>query len=82
MTIRRQIGSYEAKTKLPSLLEQVSKGESFTITRRGRPIAVLSPVNSNPLESLDEAVESIRTLRKKYQLKGLPIKKLISEGRK
>jgi len=80
--MKRQIGSYEAKTKLPALLEKVSKGDSFTITRRGRPIAVLSPVEQNPLESLDEAVESIRELRKKYQLKGISIKKLISEGRK
>ena len=33
------IGSYEAKTRLPELLRQVEKGEQFTITRRGVPIA-------------------------------------------
>ena len=33
------IGSYEAKTRLPQLLREVERGESFTITRRGVPIA-------------------------------------------
>ena len=33
------IGSYEAKTRLSELLRQVEKGEQFTITRRGVPIA-------------------------------------------
>ena len=80
--MKRQIGSYEAKTKLPALLEQVSKGDSFTITRRGRPIALLTPVNPGAMETLDEAIESIRELRKKYQLKGDSIKKLIAQGRK
>lgn len=79
---KREIGSYEAKTRLSALLEEVSKGSSFTITRRGQPIATLSPINHNPQESLDDAIESIKELRKKYRLKGVPIKKLISEGRK
>ena len=33
------IGSYEAKTRLPQLLREVERGERFTITRRGVPIA-------------------------------------------
>ena len=33
------IGSYEAMTRLPELLRQVERGEQFTITRRGVPIA-------------------------------------------
>ena len=38
----KSVGSYEAKTHLPSLLSRVEKGESITITKRGKPIAVLS----------------------------------------
>jgi len=38
-----QIGSYEAKTKLPELLRQVKTGKSFTITNRGEAIADLVP---------------------------------------
>jgi prevent-host-death family protein len=37
------VGSYEAKTHLPQLLERVGHGETFTITRHGKPIARLLP---------------------------------------
>ena len=40
----RTIGAFEAKTRLSELLEQVSRGRTFLITRRGRPIAELRPV--------------------------------------
>ena len=33
--MKTEIGSYEAKTKLPELLRQVKTGKSFTITNRG-----------------------------------------------
>lgn len=80
--MKKSIGSYEAKTKLPAILELVSQGESFTITKRGRAIAVLSPVEDSSLEPLIDAVQAIRALRKKNSLKGTSIKKLITEGRK
>ena len=38
------IGAYEAKTHLPALLERVARGEQFTITNYGRPIAYLVPI--------------------------------------
>jgi prevent-host-death family protein len=37
------IGSYQAKTHLPQLLERVEHGETFTITRHGKPVARLLP---------------------------------------
>lgn len=37
------IGSYEAKTHLPELLDQVSGGERIVITKRGKPVAMLVP---------------------------------------
>ena len=40
------IGAFEAKTRLSELLEQVSRGRSFVITRRGRAVAELRPVSS------------------------------------
>lgn len=80
--MKKTIGSYEAKTNLPSILERVSKGECITITRRGQPIAIISPVPSSELVSLDEAVNAIIELRKKYSLKGVGLKKLIRDGRK
>jgi prevent-host-death family protein len=37
------VGSYEAKTHLPQLLERVEHGETIIITRHGRPVARLVP---------------------------------------
>lgn len=41
-----EIGSYEAKTKLPELPREVQAGQCFTITLRGKPVASLVPCTS------------------------------------
>ena len=41
--MKTEIGLSEAKTKLPELLRQVKAGKSFTITNRGKAVAVLVP---------------------------------------
>ena len=38
------VGSFEAKTHPPQLLERVAQGEEFTITKHGKPVARLVPV--------------------------------------
>ncbi len=43
-----EVGSYEAKTRLPELLRQVRDGYAVTITHRGRPIAALVPHGAAP----------------------------------
>ena len=58
-----QVGAYEAKTHLPRLLERVRQGESLTITRHGRPIARLVPVEDDDRERALEAVQQIRDRR-------------------
>jgi prevent-host-death family protein len=40
----KEIGAFEAKTRLSELLEQVRKGAVFFITKRGHPVAELRPV--------------------------------------
>jgi antitoxin (DNA-binding transcriptional repressor) of toxin-antitoxin stability system len=37
------IGVDDAKTQLPKLLDRVSRGERFLITKHGRPVAAASP---------------------------------------
>ena len=39
-----EIGAFEAKTKLSSILAQVEKGKSFYITKHGRRVAEVKPV--------------------------------------
>ena len=38
------VGSYEAKTHLPALLERVARGEEIVSTKHGVPIARLVPI--------------------------------------
>ena len=37
------VGAFAAKTHLASLLDRTERGESFVITRHGRPVAHLVP---------------------------------------
>ena len=53
------IGAYEAKTHLPRLLERVMRGESLTITRHGRPVARLVPVEN---DDRDRALQASRRI--------------------
>ena len=41
--MHNEIGSYQAKTRLPEILRRVEAGETFTITNRGKPVADLIP---------------------------------------
>lgn len=38
-----RIGAFEAKTRLSELLDRVSKGHVYVITKHGRPVAELRP---------------------------------------
>jgi prevent-host-death family protein len=44
----RSVGAFEAKTHLAALLDAVSAGEQITITRHGRPVALLVPPTGDP----------------------------------
>jgi prevent-host-death family protein len=44
-TIRRK-GAQEARNQLPELLDAAENGEATIITRHGRPVAVLSPIEA------------------------------------
>jgi prevent-host-death family protein len=69
------IGAYEAKTDLPALLERV------TITKHGRPIARLVPVERIGPDRRREAIERLKRFRE-GQTSDVPLKQLISEGRR
>ncbi|MBM3521918.1 MAG: type II toxin-antitoxin system Phd/YefM family antitoxin [Alphaproteobacteria bacterium] len=77
------IGAFEAKTHLSSLLERVARGEEFTITRRGQPVARLVPVKRVAgSASAGDTVQQLKILRAGHRLGGLSIRKLLSEGRR
>ena len=77
-----EIGSYEAKTKLPELLRGIQAGNCYTITLRGEPVADLVPSGSNKAGDAVAAVAQMRKLMQEADpVKGVDLKALINEGR-
>jgi len=54
------------KSHLSELLDRVEKGEEIVVTRRGRPVARLSPIipRKKPLSALDEFRNKIPRLKR------------------
>jgi prevent-host-death family protein len=63
--VKSSVGSFEAKTHLPALLERVARGERITITRHGKPIAELVPVEPETNPDVKAVVEAMRAFRDK-----------------
>ena len=77
------VGSYEAKTHLPQLLERVARGETILITRHGQAVAMLVPPPTENKPAVREVVGKMRELRKGVTLgPDLTIQQLIDEGRR
>ncbi len=79
--MKTEIGSYEAKTKLPELLRQVRAGKSFTITIRGEAVADLVPSARAKFKDKVTAVDRIKTFMRTDPVQGVNIKELLEEGR-
>ena len=75
-----EVGAFEAKNTLGSLLDRVERGEEIVITRRGKPVARLVPSVPHDKAEARAAAERIKNW-KRADLKGLKIKDLINEGR-
>jgi prevent-host-death family protein len=60
----KEIGCYEAKTRLPALLRDVETGETVVITRHGKPIAKLVPASSKNSEKIAAAIARIVAARR------------------
>lgn len=78
----KKIGAFEAKNRLSELLEAAENGEEIMITKHGRPVAKLTPVDNFDRAKAREAADWLLEFRKKHPLRGLKIKDLINEGRK
>ena len=79
------VGSYEAKTHLPQLLDRVEHGETIVITRHGKPVARLVPAAAaTPRPDVRRAVADMLALRDRHgpKLGGLKVRDLIEEGRR
>ncbi|MBN4073215.1 type II toxin-antitoxin system prevent-host-death family antitoxin [Mariprofundus ferrooxydans] len=76
----KQVSAFDAKTHLSALIRKVEEGQSFTITRRGSPVANLEPVNQRS-DDVHELLARFQAVRQR--VKGnVDIRALIDEGRK
>ena len=64
------IGAFEAKTHLSSLLERVAQAESFTITRHGKSVAQLVPVQQRDPERIKAAIRRMKEIAAEQTLGG------------
>ena len=77
-----QVGTFEAKNRLSALLEMVAAGEEVTITRNGKPVARLVPVETRDLESARTAAEGLKAIRARSRPGPESLKDLVNEGRR
>lgn len=79
--MKTEIGSYEAKTRLPELLREVRAGRSFTITKHGEAVADLVPASGSRKKNRSLAIKKLKLLMEEKPVHGVDIKALIEEGR-
>jgi prevent-host-death family protein len=61
----REVQASDAKTHLPSLLDEVERGETLIITRHGKPIARIVPETDCRRTEIDRAMAAIEEFRKR-----------------
>ena len=79
----KHIGSYEAKTHLSQLLDEVEAGHSVMITRNGKPAARLVPVSADASD-VKMVIAEMQTFGEAHRgsLKGISYRTLIEDGRR
>lgn len=77
-----EIGSYDAKTRLPELLRAVQAGQRYTITLRGKAVADLVPSGQSRGADTLAAVGAMRDFPRVRHVDAQAIQDWITEGRR
>jgi len=81
-TNRKSIGSFDAKTHLARLIDEVQDGVEYVITKRGKPVAKLVRYKeSGEALRLSDVVDAFNAIRNSVTGKA-DIRGYIREGRK
>ena len=80
----KTIGTFEAKTHLSRILDDVANGETYTVTRNGLPVAEIRPVRAPNAERVREAIAGLRAIRDRVKPDpdGMTIRQMIELGRR
>jgi prevent-host-death family protein len=76
-----EVGALDEPNRLDQLLDEVERGESFVITRYGRPVAQLVPYIAFDSERARAAVDALLHFPGGRLPAGVTIRQLIDEGR-
>jgi prevent-host-death family protein len=81
--LSQQIGIFEAKTHLSQIINKVENGANFVISKRGKPVAKIIPVEQEKEMTFQEAIGELIKFRKNYRGKpgSFNIREAIEEGR-
>lgn len=77
------VTAYEAKTHLPRLIRAVEQGETVIITRHGKPVAKLAPIEDQRRANVAEVMKRMEALRRR--LPKVPLDEILAwrhEGHK
>ena len=69
----REMRVSEAKTHLTRLLDEVERGETIVITRRGRRIARIVPDTDDRQHQIDQAIENIIEIGRQVRERNGPV---------
>jgi prevent-host-death family protein len=78
-----EVGTFEAKNKLSSLVDRASRGGRIWITKRGRRVALLSSGSERGSKVSDSTLaDQFRKLQLRAKSDDVSLKELIEEGRR
>ena len=81
----KTVGIYEARTRFAELVDEVARGTTVTITRRGKAGAVLSAPPRRDERSMRRVVKEMLAWRDQHRPtlgKDVTLRELIEEGRR
>ncbi|MCC6197548.1 MAG: type II toxin-antitoxin system prevent-host-death family antitoxin [Burkholderiales bacterium] len=78
----KEIGTFEAKTHLSALLDEVARGAEIVITRRGIAVARLVPANLSRSSAAGDPIARAKAFAKGRTLGRVSWRKLRDEGRR
>ncbi len=74
----REVQATVAKARLSELLREVERGESITITRNGKKVAALVPIEDEEREKRRQAVERFKEARRGWRPINISVEEFIA----
>ena len=73
----REVQATVVKARLAELLRDVERGESITITRYGKKVAVLVPTEDDERERRRQAMDRFMEMRSKWKPAGISVEEFM-----